>query len=150
MADGGVPRGAGGGVDLVRVVQLDHLDRLEPAGGPRRERHGQHGAEREVGGDEHADARPVGQVVPHARQRLVGPAGGADDQVDARVDQRVHVALGGGRDGEVDRDLGTGVGDELQVGTGVERGDELQVRGGLDGAPRRWIPCGPPHPARPP
>ena len=86
-----------------------------------------------LGATTHADARAVRQVVAHARERLVGPARGADDQVDARVDQRVHVALGGRRDREVDRDLGTGVGDQLQVGAGVERGDELQVGGGLDG-----------------
>ena len=57
IADGGVPGGARRRVDLVGVVQLDHLDGLEPAGRARRERHGQHRAEREVRGDEHADAR---------------------------------------------------------------------------------------------
>ena len=126
------------------------LDGLEPAGGLRRERHRQHGAEREVRGDQHADAGPVGQVVAHAGQRLVVPAGGADDQVDPGVDERVHVALGGRRDREVDGDLRTGVDDRRQVLVGVDRGDQLQVGGLLHGADDRLIPCVPPHPARPP
>ena len=54
---GGARRGAARRVDLVRVVQLDDLDRLEEAGRLRGEPHHQHRADGEVRRDEHADAR---------------------------------------------------------------------------------------------
>ena len=64
---------------------------------------------------------------------LVGPAGGTDDRVDARVDERVHVRLGGCRRGEVDGDPGTARRDERDVVGRLERCDELEVRRCGDG-----------------
>ena len=73
-------------------------------------------------------------MVAHPGQRVVGPAGRPDDDVDARVDERVHVALGHRRDREVDGDLGARVGQDGEIVAGVDRGDELEVRCALDGA----------------
>ena len=50
------PGGAGGRVGLVGVVQLDDLHRLVERRGLGREPHHQHGADGEVGGDQHAGA----------------------------------------------------------------------------------------------
>ena len=67
------------------------------------------------------------------REALVGPAGGADDGVDAVADAEVEVVHHRGRGGEVDRDLGAGLGQRLQLVAPAERGDQLHVLGGLDG-----------------
>ena len=66
------PRGAGGRVGLVGVVQLDHLDRLEERRGRGGEPHHQHRADGEVGGDQHAGLRGVGE--PAARRSRAGPS----------------------------------------------------------------------------
>ena len=66
------PRGAGGRVGLVGVVQLDDLDRLVERRRGRGEAHHQHRADREVRGDQHAGPRGVGQ--PAAQRRRAGPS----------------------------------------------------------------------------
>ena len=79
-----VPRGR---VGLVRVVQLDDLDRLEVAARPAAAKCIISTAPmREVGRDQHADAGAVGQPAAHGVQPLVVEAGGADDGVDAVLD----------------------------------------------------------------
>ena len=60
----GAARGAARRVDLAGVVQLDDLDRLEEAGRLPGEPHHQHRADREVGRDEHADARRRRRASP--------------------------------------------------------------------------------------
>ena len=92
MSSRGVPRGPAGRVDLVGVVQLDDLDRLVVRRGQRGEAHQQHRAEREVGRDEHADARRVGRAAARTGVEPVRrPAGGADDGVHAVPDAGQHV-----------------------------------------------------------
>ena len=67
------------------------------------------------------------------REALVGPAGGADDGVDAVADAEVEVAHHRGRGGQFDHDLGAGLGQGLQLVAPAERGDQFHVVGGLDG-----------------
>ena len=92
-----------------------------------------HRPEREVGGDEHADAGPVGQVVAHARLRRVVPPGRADHDVHAGVDQRVHVATPS-PPGTVKSIATSRAGRRRQVVARVEGGDELEVVGSLHGS----------------
>ena len=105
---GGGDRGARGRVDLVRVVELDDLGGLEVGGGLRGEAHGQHGGQGEVRGDEDAAAGGLGlgQVLTDAPVGLLGPAGGAHDDVHSGVEQGVDIGLGDAGDGEVDGDVG--------------------------------------------
>src|SRR5699024_7889703 len=67
-------------------------------------------------------------------QGVVGPPGGAHDGVDAVIDEPVHVLRGRGGDGEVDRDLGTGLGERLQGVVAADARDQLEVGRLLDGA----------------
>jgi hypothetical protein len=94
--------GARGRVELAVVVQLDDL----ALGHVRRDRlrhlHQQHGADREVGGDEAVGARCLGSCPGGVEVE----AGGADDGVDAGLEAGPHVAERGIGDGEVDDDVG--------------------------------------------
>ena len=123
----GPRRRAGGGVDLVRVVQLDHLDRLVEPGRLLRERHHQDGADGEVGGDQDADAglrRPPGSRS--ASTRSSSQPGGADHDVDATVDAVGDVGRRGVRHGELDRHVGAT--EVAQVVAVVEAPHERRAR----------------------
>ena len=103
------PGGAGRGVGLVGVVQLDDLDRLVERGGLGGEPHHQDRADGEVGGDQDAGARARVEPAPQPVQPLVVEAGGADDGVDAVPDAELQVVHHHVGVGEVDDDLGAGV-----------------------------------------
>jgi hypothetical protein len=115
------------------VVQLDDLHRVEVARGAGRELHHQHGAEAEVGRDQHAHLGLAGQPVTDEIEALLGEAGRAHDHADALADgpvQVVHDHRGGG---EVDKHLSAGVrrvGERVAL---VDPGDETEVVGPLDG-----------------
>jgi 4-hydroxy-tetrahydrodipicolinate reductase len=71
---GGAGGGAAGRVDLLRVVQLDDLDRLEEPGRDLREPHREHRADGEVGRDDHADPqRLLPEGFGHAGTLVVSP-----------------------------------------------------------------------------
>ena len=94
----GADRGAGRGVDLPGVVQLDHLDRLEEPRGLAGELHGEHGADAEVGGDEHVPGALGEPAADRVEPGGVEPAG-ADDGGDAVVEREAHVVQERRRDG---------------------------------------------------
>ncbi len=101
----GALRGAGRGVDLVRMVQLDDLDRLVVPGRLAGEPHHQHRTEREVGGDQDTDGGCCRQHLPHGVEPRVVEPGGADDGVHPAGHQGADVVEHGRRCGEVDRHL---------------------------------------------
>jgi hypothetical protein len=68
----------------------------------------QNGADGEVRRDHYPDLRVLGQVGAHSVQGVLIPTGGADNNVDAEVDQGVNVGLGDIGSGELDRHLRTG------------------------------------------
>ncbi len=74
-----------------------------------------------------------GQRGVQLREALVGPAGGADDGVDAVAYAEVEVAHDRGGRGQFDDDLGAGLHQRLQLVAAAEGGDQLHVLGGLDG-----------------
>ncbi|CAM5732863.1 hypothetical protein SHIRM173S_04692 [Streptomyces hirsutus] len=129
---GGAGGGAAGGVHLVRVVQFDDLDGLEVRGGDLRELHGQHGADGEVRCDEHTRLRRLVEQARQMCEAVVGPAGGADDRVDAVAYAEVEVAHDRCGGGQFDGDLGAGLGKGLQSVAPAERGHQFHVVGGLD------------------
>ena len=129
--------GAGRRVDLVRVVHLDDLDGLEERRGGGGEAHHQHGADREVRDDEHADLGVVTEQLAHLGDAGVVEARRADDDVHAVLDAPAHVVEGDVRLGEVERDLGAGVGDRGEVVVDVDLRDDLEVVGVVDGLHRR-------------
>ena len=131
---GGAGRGAAGGVDLVRVVQLDDLDGLEVAARPAAANCMVRTAPMEKFGAMSTPVSGSASSQPsQLREALVGPAGGADDGVDAVADAEVEVAHDRGRGGQFDGDLGAGLGQRLQLVAPAEGGDQLHVLGGLDG-----------------
>ena len=73
-----------------------------------------------------------GQVGPHRREPVLGPAGGADDGVQPVRHAERDVAGGGVRHREVHDHRGTGVHHGLRVVVLVDAGDQLEVVGGLD------------------
>ena len=81
---GGARGGAAGRVELGVVVQLDDLGLVHVLRGLRGEAHHQHGADREVGGDQHVRAL-VGPArrAELAHQRRGVKAGGPDHHVHA-------------------------------------------------------------------
>ncbi len=119
-------------VDLVRVVQLDDLDRLVVARGLLGEAQQQQRADGEVRGDENAGVRPVGQRGLHLVQPVAGPAGRADHDVDARFDGVQDVSEGGVGHGEVHRHLRSG--EVAEVVADVVPAGEDEVGRGLHGA----------------
>ena len=131
---GGGDRGARGRVDLVRVVELDDLGGLEVGGGLRGEAHGQHGGQGEVRGDEDAAAGGLGpgQVLADVPVGLLGPAGGAHDDVHSGVEQGVDIGLGDAGDGEVDGDVGARQVLGVEGVPHVQAGHELETLGVLD------------------
>ena len=68
---------------------------------------------------------------------FVGEPGGADDGVDAVVDQELQVVHHDVGMGEVDDDLGAGVGEQAERIARVDPGGEGQVVGCLDGLDHR-------------
>src|SRR6478735_5022128 len=127
------PRGAGRGVGLVGVVQLDDLDRLEERRGLRGEAHHQDRADGEVGGDQHADTRGVGEPGLELVEPGLVEAGRADDGVDAVLDAEAQVVHHDVGVGEVHDHLGARPGELLEVVAGVHRGHQLGVGGPVDG-----------------
>ena len=112
-------------------MQFHDLGGFEIRGGHAREVVGEHGGDREVRRDEHALVRVAG--FGERRRDLVelvfGPAGRADDDVDALLDEREHIAERDRRHGELDDDVGVLRADRRQVVAGVKRERELHVRG---------------------
>ncbi len=94
--------GAGGRVGLVGVVQLDDLHRLVELRRLGREPHHQHGADREVGGHQHAGALAVREPPAQGVEPVRVEAGGADDRVDAVGDAELQVVHHHVGVGEVD------------------------------------------------
>ena len=122
-------RGAGRRVDLVGVVQLDDLDRLEERRGGGGEAHHQHGADREVGHDQDAGRRRVAEQRAYVVDLGVVEAGGADHDVDAVLDAPGDVVERDRRLGEVERDLGAGLGDQVERVVDVDLGHDLDALG---------------------
>jgi hypothetical protein len=107
---------AGRGVDLLIVVQLDDLGRVEVARSDPGEVHRQHHAQGEVWRHKRAGAC-LGGAVADALQLVRPHARRADDRPHARVERGQCVSECRVGDGEVDQHLRLGVGDELpQVG----------------------------------
>ncbi len=79
----------------------------------------------------------VRQPLLDLAEALVGESGGADDCVDAVVDQELQVVHHDAGMGEVDDDLGLGVHQLAQRIAGVDAGGERQVVGGLHGLDHR-------------
>jgi energy-coupling factor transport system ATP-binding protein len=112
-------------------VQFDDLDRLVEGRRLRREAHHQDGADGEVGGDQDADPRRVGQPAAQRGQPLLVEAGGADHGVDAVLDAVPQVVHHHVRVGEVDHDLGLGLLERRDRVPRVHPGDQGQIVGGL-------------------
>ncbi len=132
----GTPGGAARRVGLAGVVQLDDLDGVEEPGRLLGEAHHQHGADREVGDHEDADAGGAVEPAAQLRQPVVVEAAGADDGVDAVLDAEPQVVHDGVRPGEVDGDLDPGVGQRRQRVGGPDAGHQLEVVGRVDRAAR--------------
>src|SRR5712692_1211755 len=101
----GGERGAGGRVDLARVVHLDHLGRLEEGSRQLGQVHHQDRAHREVGGHHPPHSRlPAGglQLVDFCRRQ----PGGADHGRDPGPGRRHRVSEDGARVREVDQHRG--------------------------------------------
>ena len=132
--------GAGGRVDLGRVVQLDDLDRLEEGGGPGGESHHEQRPDGEVRRDEHADPgaaagrRRLGELPAQRLEAGVVPAGRADDDVHAARDTVRDVGRARRGHGELDGDVRAG--EVAQRVTGAVGTDEHEALGGLDGPHR--------------
>ena len=116
-------------------MELDDLGGLEVLGGLGRKGHGQDRRESEVGGDENAAAGGIGlgEMLADPRVGLLGPSGGADDDVHTGVDEGVNIGLGDVGNGEVHGDVGAVevLGGDLDAD--IEAGDELKALGLLDG-----------------
>lgn len=119
-------------VRLERVVQFDDLRGLEEARRLTGERHRQHRADREVGGDENRHVGLGGEPGPNLIESFVGEARGAHDRVDARPDEELEVVHHHAGMGEVDDDLGLALGEQGQRITCVHARSEGQVFGRLD------------------
>src|SRR5690606_2325533 len=128
---GGARGGAAGGVHLVGVVEFDDLDGLEVGRRDLGELHGEDGADGEVGRDEDSDPGELVEPALQLREALVGPAGGADDGVDAVPHAEVQVAHHGGGRGQFHDDLGVRLDEGLQLVAAAEGGHQLHVLGGL-------------------
>jgi len=87
---------------------LDDFDGLEMTRGLLGEMHRQHGADGEIRRDEDRDAG-LSPTTLDLVEALVGEAGGADDRVDAVVDEELQVVHHYAGMGEVDDDLCLGV-----------------------------------------
>ncbi len=97
-----------------------------------REMHRQHGADREVRRDEHCDVGPGGQPTADLTHPFVVEPGGADDGVDALLDEELQVVHHHVGVGEVDDDLGVAVGQQAQRIARINLGRQRQVVGILD------------------
>ena len=71
-------------------------------------------------------------MLTHPRVCLLVPAGGAHNDVEAGVNERVDIGLSGTRDGEVDGDLGPAQSGRDDLVTGVQARNQLQVDGILN------------------
>lgn len=129
---GGVRRRAGGSIELVRVVHLDDLNGLEVGRSLVSEAHEQHRTQGEVGGDDHAHARMLGQEGAHLVEAPLVESRGADDHMDPARDavtQCRHHGVGGR---EVHRDLDSRHLESVQGIVDVEGGGQVQVVGRID------------------
>ncbi len=134
---GGMERGAGRRVHLVRMMQFDDFGGFEVRCGDLREVVSQNRGDGEVRSDEHAlaFARGLGERGTHLVEFLIGPASGADHHVDALPHQCEHIAQRDARHGEFHHHVGVVGGDAREVVTRVEREREFgvgRVGDGLD------------------
>ena len=137
----GAGRRTGGGVGLVRVVQLDDLDRLVERRGLGGEAHHQDGADGEVRGDQDTRLRGVGQPRAELVEAGVVEPGRAHHGMDAVVDAELEV---------VHHDVGVGeVHDGLRA-CGDQRRRCCRPRRRRPRAPGRRPPARPCTPRRPP
>ena len=126
----GVGCRARGRIDLVGVMQLDDLDRLEVRCGNLGEVHHQHGTDAEVGSDEHAHGGVGRAPGAHLRESSLVEAGGSHDAVNARTDAVLEGRHDCVRRGEVDNDIGA---IELARTIALIDGDgQCAVRRGID------------------
>ena len=132
---GGTPRGAGGRVGLVRVVQLDHLDRLVERRRRDGEPHHQHRADREVGRDQDPDLRSVGQPrlaaspAGRRRSRWCRPPRGCRGRCRTR---RLSITASGWVKSTTA--WASAVDQRVELVVDVELRHQLEVLGGLDRA----------------
>ena len=104
---GGGAGGAGRGVDLVGVVQLDDLDRLVELRSLLGEVHHEHGTDGEIRGDQAAGVGMVGELVAQGLVAVFVKTRGADDGVDLVVGGLIEVVHDGVGGGEIDDDVGS-------------------------------------------
>ena len=114
------------------MVQLDDLDGREEPGRLLGEPHEQHGADAEVGRDDHPEVGLGLEPLGDRGELGLVEARRPDDAVDVLVDAEPDVVHDDVGPGEVDDHLGAGVGDVEQPVTLVDHGDELEVVGGVD------------------
>ena len=133
---GGVHGGAGGGIHLVLVVNLDDFYRLEVACRLRRELGCQDRTNRKVRGDEHTHLGVLRQQLAQGVKTLGGPAGRTHHSVHAVLHRKAHIRLAGFGNGQVNHNLCTGIDQLLQVVAAAQRRHQVHVCGGVDGAHR--------------
>ena len=131
---GGAGGGAGRGVHLLGVVQLDDLDGLEVAARRSAANFMVSTAPMEKLG---AMSTPVSgeaasQPFSCARRSSVQPVVPTTAWMPCR-DAELEVVHHRGRGGQLDGDLGAGLGQRLQLVAAAEGGHQLHVLGGLDG-----------------
>ena len=133
---GGVHSGTGGGIYLIRVVNLNDFYRLKVARSLRRELGRQDRTNREVRGDEHAHLGVLSQQLAQGVQTFGGPAGRTHHSVHAVLHCEAHVRLAGFGNGQVNHDLGTSIDQLLQVVAAAQCRHQVHISGGVDGAHR--------------
>ena len=133
---GGVHSGTGGGVHLVRVVNLNDLYRFEVACRFRRELGGEDRTNREVRGDEHTHLGVLYQQLSQGVQVFGGPTGRTNHSVHTVLHREAHIRLAGFRNGQVNNNLCAGIDQLLQVVATAQSSHQVHVCGGVDGAHR--------------
>ena len=133
---GGVHSGTGGGVHLVRVVNLNDFYRFEVACRLRRELGGENRTNREVRGDEHTHLGVLGQQFAQGVQALGGPTGRTNHRVHTVLHRETHIRLAGFGNCQVNNNLCAGIDQLLQVIATAQCRHQVHVCGGVDGAHR--------------
>ncbi|CNI99003.1 Uncharacterised protein [Mycobacterium tuberculosis] len=128
--------GTGGGVHLIRVVNLNDFYRFEVACRLRRELGGEDRTNREVRGDEHTHLGVLYQQLAQGVQTFGGPTGRTNHSVHTVLHRETHIRLAGIGNGQVNNNLCTGIDQLLQVVAAAQCRHQVHVCGGVDGAHR--------------